>query len=137
MYETHKKGELACCEVYKRALQKDMTVSIPMVESRYDLILDDGKKLWRVQVRYCDTQNSKGSEGYSVKLFSECRNNGYKNSFSREEIDVILAYLPSVDEVIWIGPELFEKNKRYLTVRSVPPKNNQKKGVTMIQDLVW
>ncbi len=136
MYETHKKGEIACCAVYRQALEKDILVSKPMIESRYDLILDDGKKLWRAQVRYCDFSPKSCENSFCIKLISECHNNGYRKQFSKDEVDVILVYLPSLDKILWLGPEMFE-GRKFLSVRTQPAKNNQTKGVVMAESLYW
>ncbi len=131
MYITHKKGQIAVCEVQRRALDHDIIISIPTTEERYDLVMDDGK-LHRVQVKYGDGGKSEGS--IFVDFRRVCRNNGYSKNYTSEEIDLILAYLPKVDKVVFIPPELFH-NKTGLTIRTSPTKNNQTKGITFLEDL--
>lgn len=48
------KGELALLKVLVRANELGWVASRPTRDCRYDLVLDDGKQLHRVQVKYCN-----------------------------------------------------------------------------------
>ncbi len=134
MESTHDKGIFAQLAVELKATSKGWVVSRPYKECRYDLILDDIDALHRVQVKYCNHDNTEGS--ILIDLRSECRNNGYEKVYSAKEIDAVIVYLPKLNQLLWLRPEMFEGRKS-LTVRHSPPKNNQKTGVTLVQDLVW
>src|SRR5438309_2267143 len=56
-------GEFAVAKVFLRAIEKGWTVSRPMMECRYDLILDDGLRLYRVQVKYAGGKTPKQVSG--------------------------------------------------------------------------
>lgn len=136
--KTNFKGELAKQKCILAAIEKNWIVSVPTMETRYDLILDSGKKIYRAQCKYGDGE-SKNSEG-SIRLqlatwqFSEFGKSKVK-VYTREEIDCVLAYLPKVDKIIWLGPDKFE-NKKALIFRFEPSKNNQQKGINFYWDFL-
>ena len=52
MHSAHQKGEIAQLKVQLRAAEKGVTLSKPLIDSRYDFIRDDGRKQERAQVKY-------------------------------------------------------------------------------------
>ena len=137
MHDTYKKGELAHLKVEIRALEKDFIVSYPTVEARFDMILtDQNGKSYRAQVKYLNRENPKSQGSLFLDLRKETRNNGKKKTYSSEEIDVVLAYIATIDKIIWIGPELFH-NTQSITFRLTPTTNNQKYGVRMVNNYLW
>ena len=54
---------------------------------------------------------------------------------SRDEVDIVLAYIPAIDQVCCFGPEFFE-NKNNIYIRFEPAKNKQKKCV-FADDHLW
>lgn len=127
------KGKIAELKVELAAYEKGWAVSRPMSNTRYDLILDDGKKLYRAQVKYAGSKPSK-SDG--AAWFSA--NNGPHSpaTYSKDEIDVILAYIPQIDKIVWIGPNEFD-GKGGFSIRYEAPKNGQKKGLFLAEEHIW
>ncbi|NBS70149.1 hypothetical protein EBT31_14740, partial [bacterium] len=75
---TQKKGDLAVSRAIFAFTKKGFDVSLPVTESAaYDLIVDDGSKLYRVQVRYSSSGEvdlrriHSNSQGYVIKKVSE------------------------------------------------------------------
>lgn len=137
MYITYKKGELSHLKVEIRALEKDFIVCYPKVEARFDMILVSSEgKCYRCQIKYLDQENRASQNSLYLDLRKETRNNGKKKTYSLEEIDVVLAYVPRIEKIIWVGPELFH-NTQSITFRLRPPKNNQKSKIRMINDFIW
>lgn len=134
MYETFRKGEVAVLKVQLWALEHGFHVSKPIVETRYDLVLDVAGKLYRVQVKYADIKKREAANSIHLDLRKTCRGNGKVKLYSASEVDVILAYLPSVEQIVWIEPSRFA-GKTAVTIRLAPAKNNQKIGVVMLGDL--
>ena len=133
MYITHKKGEIAHLQIQMEAVQRGFIVSKPTTEARYDLILDNGTKLLKTQVKYAsDLRNN----AVRVDFRRETRNNGNKKTYHRKEIDIILVYIPQVNKIALINPDLFEE-RQCLHLRIVPPKNNQKKDILYLKDVIW
>lgn len=133
MFSTHQKGEIGKLKVQTRATELGYTVSIPAVESRYDLVLDDGKQLLRVQVKYSDEVIG---GAVAVGLKTECRNSGYRRNYEAGEIDVVIAYLPATGKCYWLTPKEFA-GVGSVALRLEPAKNNQKKGVRLAKDFEW
>jgi hypothetical protein len=134
MFEKYKKGQEAVLRVQLRAAQLGMIVSMPTTEERYDLLLDDGKRIYRVQVKYTSRQVANGS--VELDLRKETRSNGKKRAYSAKEIDLVLVYVPQIDGILWLESKVFA-DCRSLTFRFEESRNRQKKKVRMTKDFVW
>jgi len=140
---TRQKAEIAQLKVELRAAEKGWITSRTNEGSRYDVVLDDGKKLFRVQVKYGGYEGGHATGAVIVdlrKYQGDDRNRQVKRSkrklYSKSEIDCLLVYLPQVDKVCWIKADMFD-SKTEVTLRFKPPKNGQKKGVNLVEDFVW
>jgi len=137
MFINYKKGEIGHLKVEMRAIEKGFTVCYPRVESRFDMILvDDTGKCFKAQVKYTDHEPTQSDNAIIVSLTKQTRNTGKRKRYTKEEVDVVLAYIPKMDKILWIGPDLFD-NKATLTFRMAPSKNNQTTGTRNISDFVW
>ncbi len=134
--KTFEKGHLACLKFEQRAHELGYVVSKPTIaEVRYDYILDDGQRLYRVQVKYGDGKSSK-SEGAAVihlERFGRC---GAMETYKKEELDAIVAYIPKVDKLVWLPSEDYAE-KNTVSIRVAPCKNCQTANVTRLEDYVW
>lgn len=135
---TQQKGQYAQLKVELRAAELGYIVSKPTVDARYDLVLDDGNQLHKVQIKYSNSKSPHGDDG--VVVVELLRWAGDKRSEKRcyhsNEIDVVIAYLPIVDKLCWIPSDVFD-GRPNLYLRLVPPKNNQTKGILMAEDFYW
>jgi hypothetical protein len=125
---TNEKGELAFLKVQMRAIEKGMILSKPIREgTRYDVILDDGKTLKKVQIKYGDGKVGYTDTSVSIKLASNTRGDKWQEKpYTKDEIDMVLAYLPSVDYVCAFGPDVFDgKPRLYVQVKQA--KYNRQK----------
>ena len=133
---TSAKGVLACLEFDRRAIEKGGVVSIPILETRYDRILDWKGRLYRVQIKYCDRGSANSENAVAVHLQSFGYNRCTSNGYSKGEVDAVVAYIPQVDALCWFEPEAFE-GKTALTVRLAPAKNGQRQGIRQYEDYIW
>jgi len=134
---THQKGEIAFLRCALRAAEKGMVLSRPTTEARYDAILDDGKELLRVQVKYGDGRSFSTDGAIKVDLRRKSQSKSAKTRiYTKDEVDAVLAYIPRIDEVVYFPPKVFS-GKPVLQVRVETPKNGQKKGVMFAKDYVW
>jgi hypothetical protein len=124
------KGGIAELRAQLRAAEKGMVVSVPTTPCRYDLILDDGAKLIRAQVKYAEAEPSNCNGSVQVDL----RRRG--EVYATDEVDLLLVYIPQVDKVLAFEPSVF-CNRSMLVIRFEPPKNMQKKGVVLYSDFIW
>jgi hypothetical protein len=135
MHSTHQKGEIAQLKVMLRAMEKNVVLSKPLVDSRYDFILDNGQKLERVQVKYASGKmpHSRGSIRVDLKSWEGRK---LRRRYSADEVDALLVYIPQIDKVLRFEPYLFCE-RATLTVRIEPAKNGQKKGILIAEDFIW
>jgi hypothetical protein len=78
MRNTQRKGDIAVAQSISTFTKLGYDVALPLTESAdYDILLDDGKKIYRVQVRYCSERSVElrrvhsNSKGYVVKKIKE------------------------------------------------------------------
>ena len=121
-------------EVQLRAAELGALVSLPTIEARYDLVIDFEGRLYRAQVKYADDMTN--SNSVILDLRKETRGDGKKKVYTKEEIDVLLVYVPKADEVLWIGPDKFDGRKS-ITLRFGPAGNGQTKGLHQVSDFKW
>ena len=97
------KGEIAQLKVQQRAVELGYTVSIPTVDCRYDLIIDDNSSLTIVQIKYADGK----AHGKSVRVYLSSRHKNNTLKYKKEEIDLVLVYVPKIDKILQIKAEQF------------------------------
>ena len=89
------KGEVSEGHVVAHLLKLGYSVSIPFGDNqRYDLIYDDGSRLWRVQVKTARLHRG-------CLVFSTASVNGFtgKKTSYRGQIDLFMAYSPHTERV--------------------------------------
>lgn len=124
------KGQYAVLMVEKRALEKGFLVSHPISsQCRYDLIIDDGNTLFRVQVKY---GNVKTKESGASKVCLRKNNKPYLTS----EIDALAIYLPILDKICWVTGNDFH-GKKALQIRLEPSKNGQIDKCFFANEHLW
>jgi PD-(D/E)XK endonuclease len=135
MHSTHQKGEIAQIKVMLRAIEKSVLLSKPLLDSRYDFILDDGLKLERVQVKYASGKapHSQGSIQINLKSWEGRK---LRRRYCADEVDALLVYIPQIDKVLRFEADIFCKRASF-TVRIKPTKNGQTKGVLNAKDFIW
>lgn len=132
VFITHQKGQIAQLKVELRAMELGWIIARPNIESRYDLILDDGVKMYRGQIKYV-SHILNGS--IVLDLRRSCRG-GPKKLYSANEIDVVLVYAPQIERILWVGPELFD-NVKTIAFRLTDPKKNCGKQHLFAKDFYW
>jgi hypothetical protein len=130
---THQKGYIAEQLVKLKAIASGWNAAKPEVEDRYDLILDDGTRLYRIQVKYV---NSLCGEALAVDLRKECRGDGKRKVYTTSEIDAVIVYSPQTDKMYWLPPTVFD-GKKSVNLRFEATKNGQQKGVRYLKDFEW
>jgi hypothetical protein len=120
MLKSSNKSEIAVLKVELRANEKGYHVSLPKNQSsRYDLIIDDGKKLYRTQVKYFDSKDIKPSGNVrSLRLRFTGTQAG--KMYSLKDIDLFLLYLPSKDAIVAVPSKKFN-NKNSIRINISTP----------------
>jgi len=130
-------GLIAQNKAELRAIEKGYLVSKPITEcSRYDMIIDNNNRLEKVQVKYAGSKQSASTGSCVIDFRKKSINGKERNSYSKGEIDAILAYIPEIDKVCYF-PIDFIEGKSTLTVRYSEPINAQKKGIIFAEDFLW
>lgn len=132
-FSTAQKGELALLRVLHRSLEKGWIASRPTRDCRYDLVLDDGERLYRVQVKYAGRRDWYCEGAVSLDFTK----GGMRNrTYLDHEIDAVLAYVAPVETVVWLRPEHFHR-RRVIHLRYAPTRSGQKIGCVLVEDLAW
>lgn len=124
---TNHKGQLAVSKTELRSLELGYLPSRPLYDSRYDLIIDNGQKLLKVQIKYADGKSSNSTGSIVVKL---AYTNRLKKvyTYQNNEIDGLIVYFPKINKLCFFPPKVFVGKTR-IQVRYLGSKNNQKKGI--------
>jgi hypothetical protein len=135
--KTDDKAKLAELKVELRAHEKGYIVSRPTKPARYDLIIDCSGRLYRVQVKYGGGKslNSTGVVVVNLRSYVGNKSTDFK-VYSASEVDILAVYLPELDKICWLSPEVFE-NKNALYLRTQISKNNQRQKCYFVDDFVW
>lgn len=133
---TQQKGEYAHLKVQLRAIEKGCTVSIPLLPVRYDLIVDDGKDLHRVQVKYADgrTTHAEGSVVVNLRRWAGDKRTETRN-YRKGEVDAILVYVAPVDVLCWLPIEMVD-DKSSIVLRFAKAKKKTPRA-HLVEDLEW
>jgi hypothetical protein len=132
---TNRKGQLAVSKAELRAFELGFTPSRPFFDSRYDMIIDDGISLKRIQIKYADGVMSHTSGSVRVKLEYKDRTN-HVYTYQKGEIDGLIVYIPKIDKLCFFPPVVYV-GKRALCVRIAPSKNKQTKGIIAAKNYFW
>jgi hypothetical protein len=132
-YSTAQKGELALLRVMQRAVEKGWVASRPTRDCRYDLILDDGASLHRVQVKYAGRQAVHCQGAVSLDF---TKGGTRDRPYLETEIDAVLVYVGPADVVIWLTPTRFH-GRRAIQLRYLTTRNGQKQGCLRVSELLW
>jgi hypothetical protein len=127
---TENKGQLAVLKAEIRAGELGYLVSKPTIPARYDLLLDSGKNIYRVQVKFAAASGRNCTGSVLARL---CR---HEKTYSKNEIDVVLVYVPQTDKVYWFGPVHFD-GKTAIQIRLEKSRNNQDAKCNLATNHEW
>lgn len=135
--ETAIKGGIAQAKVEQRALEKGFLVSKPIIEqSRYDLIIDNGDELKRLQIKYCGKEQNSSKGSVCVDLRKQALNGKVTKGYKKSEVDAIVVYIPQIDKVCYFPIDMVDR-KSTITIRYKRSANNQQKRVIYADDYIW
>jgi len=113
---TSEKGDASEAAVIAALKLQGYQVSIPFGDSaRYDLIVDDGGELLKVQVKTATEQRQSGAVTFNCYTDSY-KNGGNRNTkhYTSDDIDGFAVYAPSLDTCYWVNVETAGKSKMTL-----------------------
>ncbi len=129
---SNEKGAVAEAEVATAALHLGFSVSRPIDERRrYDLIVDTGRYLARVQCKWGRLDDGVVKVGTRTSRHTPLA--GYvSTTYSAHEIDGFAVFCPDTRECYRLPIERFA-GQSYVHLRLAPAKNNQRCGVMMAE----
>ena len=130
--DTNHKGNIAEATIACHAVRLGIQVCRPLFEhGRYDLVLEIGGQLLRVQCKWasCD------GDVMSVRFGTSRRGpNGFiRTKYGIDEIDAVAAYCPDTDECYLI-PMSVVGVRAQLSLRLAPPRNSQRASIHYAAD---
>ena len=132
---TCQKGQIAELMAELKASEKGFIVSRPAIGfSRYDLIVDDGKKLYRVQVKYACASKCGSFVSVGLRRLNSLRKN--VRTYNSNEVDAIMVFVPEMRQLYWIPPSLFN-GKKAIQLRFTRAKNIGPIPCNYANEYVW
>jgi len=134
MNENLAKGALTEQKCILKCIELGYTVSKPIFDNaRYDLIVDTGNKLLKVQVKTSRwTTDEHDAFTFNCKSTHSISNGNKIMPYTKDEIDV---FMTEKDNVFYLIP--VEGNTSQKTLRIIPPKSGQIKGLSFAKDYVF
>ena len=129
MSKTNQKGDIGEAAFYLKAMEKGYWAGRMPQDCPYDFALDRGNGLERVQVKYRATSQN-GSVQINSSNTSLSSNRSYK-----DYVDQFAVYSPDTKEVYLIPASKITEGSASI-FRLKPTKNNQTKGVTLLEDFI-
>ena len=129
-------GNLTELQCITRFYELGFPVSIPYGDSeKYDMVLDVSGKLYRLQCKHANPhKNNDGIVDYIIihTTWSSgyTRNRPYKrNQYSKEDCDYFVTHYEGKNYLIPV-----EQCSNAKSLRIIPPKNGQIKGINFLKD---
>lgn len=123
---TKRLGKIGELRVASELLKLGYDVFLPLTEELpVDLVACKGDKFYKVQVKTRNPRNG--------KILVPTRVNKIKR-YMDSDVSVIIVYDPKNDNGYWIPISEVQGNANTITLRLVPPKNNQTRGVRSAKD---
>ena len=131
MLTTNQKGALAEAKIALACIEAGFGVALPIADERYDLIVDVGPRLLRLQWKWavqrgavvvipCRT-NRRGPNGFIARTYES------------GEIDAIAAYCRQTD-TCYLLPPTQSVGRAVVYLRVAPSRNNQRNRINWAQD---
>ena len=135
--EQVQKGIIAQLKAELKANELGYIVSKPTTENcRYDMIIDYGIKLNRIQIKYCSHNQKSSSNSITLNLSKYYINKKQKDAYTKDEIDAIVVYIPEIDKLCYLPIDIID-GKKSITLRYKKTKNNQKEKIKYCSDYFW
>jgi hypothetical protein len=122
-------GELGVARTLSRLLESGYAVSLPFGDNlRYDLVVDDGQRLLRVQ---CKTGRLDDKGSIAFPVCSSANHRGLGRRDYRGHVDAFGVFCPETDSVYLVPICAVEHCRREARLRVDPARNRQVKGTRM------
>ena len=132
MLSTDQKGTIAELAIAARAIELGVEVYRPVAEGgRYDLIVDAGGRLLRVQCKWATTDHS--VVAIRCRRCRRTRDGLLHRGYSADEIDGIAAYCHAIDRCFYLSIEEIA-GRMTVQLRLEETRNNQSQLINWAAD---
>lgn len=124
------KGNIGAAAVILELVQSGINVFTELGDySKVDIIAEKGGILKKIQVKY-------GGQKKDAVLLNLVKSgpNGYRYHYENTDVDWFAVYHPYSNKVYWISATEACENRTAVTLRVVPPKNNNKVNINSAAD---
>ena len=129
-HHTKNKGDLGVRFAEFDLSEKGFDVLLPLTEhAPFDLVCYDGKKFYRVQVKYRSAVN--GAIFVRFKSVWADRHGVHVVDMDKNAIDVVCVYCPDTRRCYYFDPKDFRTS---VMLRLDPTRNRQSKGVNLADE---
>ena len=126
------KGNIGEIAIAKEFIKFGWSVAFPFGDNeRYDLIVDDGKNLKKVQVKYAGAK-SQNNAWRCTCCSSTNHTTNKKLSSYKDDVDIIAFYIADLDQCIMFNIDEIKDHKNIYVRKDIPKNNN--KNVIYIKD---
>jgi len=128
---TNQKGLIAETAIMSEAVRLGIGVALPLGDERYDLILDLGAALLRVQCKWAVLDSD-----VVIVRCRRCRRGSQgliQRPYLQGEIDAIAAYCAELD-ACYLLPLALSVNRAAVELRLNPTRNNQREGINWAKE---
>lgn len=133
MNENLQKGIITEQKCILKCLEENILISKPIIDARYDLILDIKGKMFRIQIKTSRwTSETKEAFTFNCKSTHSVANGNKIMPYTKDEIDF---FMTEKDDVFYLIPA--GENSSQKTLRMVPPRNGQKTGFSLAEDYLF
>ncbi|HUF01431.1 MAG TPA: group I intron-associated PD-(D/E)XK endonuclease [Gaiellaceae bacterium] len=135
MLTTDQKGALAETAIMHAAIKSGAGVYKRVMEGgRYDVVLDAGSELLRVQCKWAP----RNGDVMSVRCYScrRAREGLRKRVYTAAEVDVIAAYCQDVNRCFLLTAEQFD-GRHALQLRLSPCRTSHRLGINWAEDVAF
>ena len=126
MLTTNQKGLVAETAVVHECAKLGISVSRPLDDQRYDLILDLGSKLLRVQCKWA----ARTGDVVAIRTLTSrrSRDGHIHRRYAAHEIDAIVAFCEETGRC-YLLPQELSVDRSLVLLRLEPTRNNQAAGI--------
>jgi hypothetical protein len=118
--ETVIKGDLGKINVIYQAIERGYVVSLPMTENaRYDIVLDRGKGLERIQIKWTK------SKGELIQVRCITKNKWTKHKYTSEDIEAIICYDDYTKKTYYVPASMLGTGRASVFLRLTEPRCTQ------------
>lgn len=131
-------GNLTELQCISRFYELGFAVSIPYGDSeKYDFIVDINNKLYKLQCKHANIHSNENDEVEYITITTSWQSGYTKNKptrrhlYSEKDCDYFVTYFEGKNYLVPVN-----ECSTLKTLRIVPPKNGQVKGINFLKDFV-